>query len=461
MRAQPKPLPTSFFPAALLAFASSLALASGDLDPAFGDGGVAHVGSGGGFGRALARDAQGNLYIAGDGSAGFSVAKFDASGLPVTSFGDGGTATVSFGDDSDDIADGVALDAAGNVYLAGTSNARRSDNNDMAVAKFDANGRLATTFGDGGHAFIDFRSGTQETAAGILARPDGLFVVGSSNSEFPPNQPNFAVAKLDYAGRLDANFGDGGKALVDADPQGPGPNRGSNYGTAIAADTRGNLYVAGVVHATAPAGFADFGVVKLTANGQLDATFGDGGKAYADLLQFDSAGAIALDAEGSVYVAGMSRAGDGASGGFGVAKFDAAGGLDARFGDSGTVLASSGAPGQAGFATAIAVDADAHVYVAGATSIAGRYRFVATALDDAGAPAAGFGDGGVRVLALSGDNDLAYAAVLDPSGALYLGGVIDVTFSRPGSPDATNDAEYAIAKLTVDRANRVFRSGFD
>ncbi len=114
---------------ALLVSISFAAHASGELDPAFGNSGTVELIDIAGKGYGIARDAQGNLFVAGivgnPGSQDFSVVKLDAFGRPAQNFGDGGRATIDLG--GDDVAYSVAINAGGDVFLGGRHEDRDRD----------------------------------------------------------------------------------------------------------------------------------------------------------------------------------------------------------------------------------------------------------------------------------------------------------------------------------------------
>jgi uncharacterized delta-60 repeat protein len=128
------------------------------------------------------------------------------------------------------------------------------------------------------------------------------------------------------AGALDPTFGTGGSVHTSFNPG------GLSRSAQVMAD--GSILVVG--------GPVDFGLVKFTAEGKLDTTFGTGGQVATDFFgNFDSARDLAVQSDGKIVVAGYveRRALKGSALGsdFGVARYNADGSLDTLFGDSGKV----------------------------------------------------------------------------------------------------------------------------
>ena len=87
----------------------------------------------------VALDHAGNIYVADTGNN--RIQKFTADGFLITTWGTQGSGNSQFKNPS-----GVAVDAAGNIYVADTDNYR--------VQKFNANGEYLTQWGELGMATV-------------------------------------------------------------------------------------------------------------------------------------------------------------------------------------------------------------------------------------------------------------------------------------------------------------------
>jgi uncharacterized delta-60 repeat protein len=105
-----------------------------DLDTSFGLAGKVitenSVGTNVGF-RALELDSQDRIIVAGEQEGDFNVSRFLTDGKPDSNFGTNGQTFVDFG--ASDVANALALDADGNIIVAGFT--RLSGSNDFALAR--------------------------------------------------------------------------------------------------------------------------------------------------------------------------------------------------------------------------------------------------------------------------------------------------------------------------------------
>ena len=134
--------------------------APGDLDPTFnGTGTVITTVGAGGAARSVAVQTDGKIIAAGYsliGSNAFAVARYNANGNLDTTFNGSGTSTTLIGS-SDAEAWSVALQSDGKIVLAGF--AFNGFNNEFALARYNANGTLDATF-----------NGTGKVTTGIAGR---------------------------------------------------------------------------------------------------------------------------------------------------------------------------------------------------------------------------------------------------------------------------------------------------
>src|SRR5262249_1596967 len=139
-------------------------------------------------------------------------------------------------------------------------------------------------------------------------------------------------------------------------------------------------------------GNGDFAVVRYDTDGSLDPGFGNGGIAFADIGVFDEPGAVALQPDGKIVVAGATSP-QGHCCVFSLARSDTGGGLDPTFGTGGTV--SSGSVGLAGVASVL-VQGDGKIVLVGSSYQPTVFQGIVIARYDAnGALDPTFGNGGI------------------------------------------------------------------
>ena len=178
--------------------------ANGALDATFGTGGKAAVDFGGDdFGLAMARQANGRILVAGRSSAaGAVVARLRASGKLDPDFDGDGRLTLPGGGS----ASAVLVQPDGKIIVAGNA----SGSEMMTVTRLTPNGSPDATFDGDGTATIDFGS-LSDLADDAVLQPDGKIVVAGSTQA----DEDVAVARLNADGSPDATFGAAGKATVD------------------------------------------------------------------------------------------------------------------------------------------------------------------------------------------------------------------------------------------------------
>jgi uncharacterized delta-60 repeat protein len=157
-----------------------------------------------------------------------------------------------------------------------------------------AGGELDAGFGTAGRVLTDF-SGSGDFASAVLVQPDGRIVAAGHADA--GGQADFAVARYDAAGQLDAGFGSGGRAVLDF-------AAGRDHCRAVALQGDGKLVVAGD---TSGGSSSDFALARLDPAGNPDPAFGTGGKVTLDFEGGDDrAQAVVLQADGLIVAAGYA-----------------------------------------------------------------------------------------------------------------------------------------------------------
>jgi len=235
----------------------------------------------------VALDAAGNLYIADSQNA----VVWKVSGGTISIVAGGGKATTFGGPATGielDYPYGISVDSSGNLYIA--------DPDWSAVFKVTpggtitlAAGRGTTSPGDGGPA-----TGAQ------LAWPLG--VAADSNGNFYiADLETFSVRKVNASGTISTVAGNGSPYFGEG---GPATIAGMWYSSGIAVDPAGNLYICDPVAQR---------VYKVTPAGIITTVAGNGTKGYsgdngpAASAQLNSPEAVAVDASGNVYIADDSN----------------------------------------------------------------------------------------------------------------------------------------------------------
>ena len=145
------------------------------------------------------------------GTEDFGLARYNTDGSLDTSFdGDGRVTTdVSAGDT---IAYSVAIQSNGKIIVAGLSETS-SNNWDFALVRYASNGSLDTSFDSDGKVTTDF-SGQNDTISEIQIQSDSKIVAAGYRSD-SASYTSFALARYNADGSLDTSFDGDGKVTTD------------------------------------------------------------------------------------------------------------------------------------------------------------------------------------------------------------------------------------------------------
>jgi uncharacterized delta-60 repeat protein len=238
-------------------------------------------------------------------------------------------------------------------------------------------------------------------------------------------------------GDLDAMFGNGG--IVTTDFSGSGANV-----YALAKQSDGKIIAAGYSSIGIEENhqvriFYDFALVRYHVNGTIDNSFGTTGKVVTHFSAgLNTARAVAIQTDGKIIAAGGALA-YGSSSDIAIVRYNPDGSLDASFGSGGKILLDIF--GFRDFASAIALQQDGKILVAGGTSTGAATDFAVVRLHSDGSLDSSFGSGGKVITSFGPDNDYATAMKIQPGGKIVVGGT---AFSN----STLND--FAVARYHID-----------
>jgi uncharacterized delta-60 repeat protein len=287
----------------------------------------------------------------------------------------------------------------------------RNSGGKMQISRFKPDGSSDMDFGTAGSAIVDF--GVPYNYSGKLAfSPDGkiiaIGIIGSS-----PNT-DIGLVRLNTNGQLDNSFDTDGKQVLD-------------FG---ADDNASQIIVAGdklLVLGVAVAG--DLAVARFKTDGTLDTGFDTDGKLTIDLGGTDAPGAIAVQTDGKILVAGRSRTGvsPDITNAFAVARVTDSGQLDTSFDTDGkqaipVTVSSATFSGNANL-TALNVLAGGKILLVGdATDPSSKtQKYTAVQLLANGQSDASFGTAG-QVLVGGPNGDYGARTLILPDGRIMLVG---------------------------------------
>jgi uncharacterized delta-60 repeat protein len=322
-----------------------------------------------------------------------------------------------------------------------------------------ADGDLDPGFGTAGIAYLtpDLVAAQELQPYATIVLPDGKLLFAGSLDQ-PTGVPfeqqyRGMLARFNADGTVDTSFGNTSVPGVVALPNLVPGNRIEGIESAQRLDD-GSLVAVGTSLVNGPLnGF----VVKLDAEGNLDAAFG-GGTGMV-LLPSTHAHAVAIDSQGRIIVAGEHVASSVYTGI--VMRFEATGSPDSGFGSGGTASIEWDGAGNSGYLADLIMGDDDGVVVGGMYDVYGDglgSDFAIARLDSTGTLDPAFGDNGWRVfhdpadasmsngiqrLAATPDGSIAFAGfyyILDTSStALIVGhlgadGSTDMSFGDASTP---------------------------
>jgi len=329
------------------------------------------------------------------------------------------------------------------------------------IARFNLDGTLDLSFGQ----------------SGIVAGPAGSFwsriafqngkIIAVGGTQGDSSQ--VLIGRFEANGQLDTSFGQNGFAMHDNSKVG-------NVGMAIGPD--GTIVLLGV--ALPEGGQAKFGLARLTANGELDMTFGTGGTVLTNGIAFDvavlgdgrilaagsvngqgfalwrftsggtldtpfgggdgigtvalpigsAAFALAVQTDGRIVLAGIAEQHDGPPPAIGaLARFDSNGNLDASFNGGTVTLAISGVEA---FFQDLAIQSDGAIVAAGGTSPSdGVFQTLVSRYTSSGVLDPSFGTGGIVTTDFPGEKT-ARAVAIQTDGKIVIAGD-DVNVFEPSA----------------------------
>jgi uncharacterized delta-60 repeat protein len=396
----------------------------GTLDDSFGASGRATLPRFGGENSAMALQPDGRILMAGGTFDDFVLARFNADGSVDTSFGGLGTGTVETdiaGGAQQEQARAIAVQSDGRIVVAGEARpAGGGQELRMALVRYNSDGSLDATFGNGGKVFATSAVGR---IFAIALEPDGRIVVAGDVPR-PGVGDDFGdvmIARYLPNGVLDPSFGTGGRTEVDITGT-------TDLGRNLLRLPDGSYVVSG----DSIGAFSEpTAVARFTSSGQLDTGFGQQGKlAIPGMLVGQG---LALQSDGKLLLAGSVGAGSAAR--FAVLRLNADGSTDTSFGTAG--LVSVTIAGNNERARSVAVQADGRIVVAGGSGAAARNFAVARLLPDGSLDTSFVGTGSVAVDFFQA-RDEAERVLIQPDGRILLGG-----WAR----DLSNVLGYALARL--------------
>jgi len=397
-----------------LVFAQSCTPAStaaGSLDTCFGSNGkvTASLGTTSNWAVDVALQADGKIVVLGND---FKILRYGSDGLIDSTFGTGGVASVSFIKPNGDTgAYALAIQSDGKIIVAGYATLK-GNTVGFAVARLNSTGSLDTSFGSSGKVLFGFSNNSSAVARAVTIQANGYIVLGGDSGN------SFALARLTSSGAFDLGFNGTGKVTVSVANSTDG--LGGAYDVTTQRLLVGGVIQEKIVAAGIRPRLAvvdrDIAVLRFNPNGSLDSSFGSGGKVFTNFSGYsDQAKAIAIDANNNIIVAGHTLTDSTNGQMFALVRYTENGQLDASFGTGGKVTAGDAAYRNAFYGHGLEIQADGRIVASGYIELPlGAYAdFAVARFNVDGTLDTSFGQSGTGTVLTDfyGDNDHAWGGL--------------------------------------------------
>jgi uncharacterized delta-60 repeat protein len=379
---------------------------SGDLDPTYGSGGKVTTNF---FDSDFIRDAavqlDGKIVVVGTLQNPASqpiIARYRLNGSLDPSFGLNGKVILSlvFTPYS------VVIQPNGKIVAGGWLDGS------FGLIRLNPEGSLDSTFGSGGVATIRFLPGaTDDRIHDIALQPDGRIVAAGELD----SGKWFALARFNGDGSPDATFGDGARVR-------PGMGPGFERANAVTIQTDLKIVAFGVV-ANGSTNL-DFAMARFKPSGQLDETFGNGGRVFTDFDNgLDTAASGVLQPDGKIVTGGYTNQilemGVEKSQ-FALARYDINGNPDSNFDSDGKVITAFF--GNVGLSSLV-LQPDGQIVAAGSgfANPSGGRDFILTRYNSTGTLDNTFGNLGTLITDFGGEDSVS-TVVLQPDNKIVAAG---------------------------------------
>lgn len=259
---------------------------SGTLDASFGNNGIIKTyPTGGSSSSVYAREGMlqtdGKLVLALQTPTKTRLTRILTNGATDLSYGvDGYSVAVSIN------VYAAAMQANGKVVVAGIMNG----NSDFILARFNTNGTLDASFGNGGTTTADIGS-DNDYLSSLVITPAGKIIAGGYASA--GNTRQFALVQFNTSGTIDNGFGQNGIAKTSF------PNADFPYLNSMTLQPDGKIIAVGGTG-------GDMAVARYNVNGSPDLTFNQTGQVTRDFGSTEFAQAVVVGNDGSIYVGGST-----------------------------------------------------------------------------------------------------------------------------------------------------------
>jgi uncharacterized delta-60 repeat protein len=218
--------------------------------------------------------------------------RVNANGSIDSSYGEAGEVITDFNNRSDYFPD-LTIQSDNKVVLTARSSVEYSDDR-IALARYNYDGSLDTTFGSAGKVITDF-IGTDDISHSIIMGDENSILVAGEVFDSITFDTDFSIYKYTNSGELYTSFGEGGRARSHIDYY--------DAGSDIIFQSDGKILMCGSFKYDL---YSDFAIQRYNREGFLDTTFAVNGVETTDFYGYmDGAGSMILQPDNKIVVSGL------------------------------------------------------------------------------------------------------------------------------------------------------------
>ncbi len=408
---------------------------NGSLDDSFGNNGIKITSIENSSEQAydVAKLSNGKIVATGsidsdtNGSNSITV-RYNADGSLDNTFGDNGIVITEVKYSMEYTTSVVLQNKNDNEKIITLSNIWNGSDNDFALNRFNPDGTLDNTFGINGKTIKSIKDSSSDDFESLIIQNDGKII--ASGSTYIDNERHSVAVRYTSDGSLDNTFGMGGIALLPA-------NNSVDFVYSAAIQNDGKIIACGYSYLNNGAVFA---AVRYNVDGSFDNTFGSEGKAFIPIgSSYDFAFSSAIQDDDKIILAGSYRNGD--KDNFSLVRLTADGKLDSTFGTDGLVTSPIGSSNNRCYS--IKLQNDGKIIAAGSY---GNIKIGEVALvryNSDGSFDSTFGNNGIVLTPTPDSASVGYSLKLQDDGKIVVGGTdkdrsfLILRYNNNGSLDST------------------------
>lgn len=367
----------------------------------------------------IAIQADGKIIVVGYAKNYGFILRYSAAGLLDSSFGKNGMVKVFFKAGFDEnIINAVAIQTDGKIVVTGGGYKYAYPKFDFSVARFFADGKPDSSFGNNGITITNIDSSNGQSNAVVIQKNGKIVITGTTNKG---NAYALAVVRYNTDGKIDESFGASGIATLYRS----GFLIMSNVSCTINDD--GKIIAAGSLHTVQnPAN--DIFLFRFNGNGTPDSSFGTNGQVTTGFSGNDENASAIYSLKKNKLLVCASIMNENTRSDFAVIKFNDDGTTDKSFGKNGIAKAHFGGNDQNDFAYDMAVQSNGQIIVGGYSyNIPRQYALLALArFNSNGDIDTSFGRQGISTLPTAYKNSQASTLAIQSGNKVIAGGFIQL-----------------------------------